>query len=75
MPTVQANITCSSARIRVPFHRTDQTATICTIHHRLEPAMEELLVAVLARAVYHLVEALIARLIRAFLATPAPARP
>lgn len=37
--------------------------------------MEEFLAAVLARAAYLLVEALIVRLIRAFLATPTPAQP
>ena len=37
--------------------------------------MEEFLAAVLARAVYLLVEAVIMRLIRAFLAVPRPARP
>ncbi len=37
--------------------------------------MEEFLAAVLARAAYLLVEALIVRLIRAFLADPSPAQP
>jgi hypothetical protein len=36
--------------------------------------MEEFLAAVAARVVYMLIEALIVRMIRAFMVTPAPAR-
>jgi len=72
---VQAAVTCSSARIRVPFHRVNQTTH--RLHHPpwAGTAMEQFLAAVLARAACLVAGALIVRLSRAFLAMPGPARP
>jgi len=72
---VQAAVTCSSTRIRVPFHRVNQTTH--RLHHPpwAGTAMERFLAAVLARAGCLVAGALIVRLSRAFLAMPSPVRP
>lgn len=56
----------------MPFHGVNETAH--RLHHPswAETAMEEFLAAVLTREGRVLVESLIMRLIRAFLATPSP---
>ena len=73
--TVQAAITCGSARIRVPLCRANLPTRRLHSPPWAGTAMEEFLAAVLARAACLLAGALIGRLIRAFLAMPSPARP